>query len=333
MYAKVIIATSVIPGLMLTGDVKMLNAGVVESVGHLRPKVIASVLANLPVAAVSFWLTQPHFHIIVLLILTLIGTFGSTAQAFSSVWYYTQPNKARLLRNKIFSASVKVTFAGFALAYSELTYALVGISLGALVEFSFNYRSLPWGHTSSPAWRRNLVSYLGVAYAISRLVSAAVRLGLSQLLGPLVASLLIIEQLIGGINSIFEKYFSRSKSFWKLLQIVKIFYLFVMMAVVPWLIASPPQAGTHTSLAWLILLACAGLLPLADMYSALERRGQNFVALGTISISLLCGLGLMLAAWEGYMGRTALVMYIAMPGAAFLFYWIASIDDRHNSKH
>jgi len=54
-YALIVIATSVVPGLMLTGDVKMLNAGVGETVSHLRSKVVASVLLNLPIGFSSAW--------------------------------------------------------------------------------------------------------------------------------------------------------------------------------------------------------------------------------------------------------------------------------------
>jgi len=80
-------------------------------------------------------------------------------------------------------------------------------------------------------------------------------------------------------------------------------------------------------------VACAGLLPLAEMYAALQRRGQDFVALGSTIVSVLCGAGLALAAWRGDSARAALVAYVALPGATFLFYWIASIDVRHNPKH
>ncbi len=332
-YALIVIATSVVPGLLLTGDVKMLNAGVGETVSHLRTKVIASALVNLPVGAASAWLAVPRPSLSLLAVLTLIGALGATAQAFSSVWYYTQPDKAKVFRSKAASAGVKMAFAGIALARSELTFALLGMTLGALVEFGLNFRSLPWRAATPAARRRDLISTLGVAYGVSRVVSAAIRLGLGQLFGSLIASFLILEQLVGGINSVFEKYFLRSLALRRASQVLKVAYLLVMVAVVPWLVAHPPEPESRASLAWLVLVACAGLLPLAEMYSALQRRGQNFVALGSTIVSLLCGAGLALAAWRGEPARAALVAYVALPGTTFLFYWIASIDVRHNPKH
>ncbi len=333
-YALIVIATSVLPGLMLTGDVKMLNAGVDGTVSHLRLKVIASALANVPVGAVSAWLAAPRPSLWLLSTLAIVGALGATAQAFSSAWYYTQPDKSRVFRSKAASAGVKVAFAGIALASSELSYALLGMTLGAVVEFGLNFRSLPWHAVAPAARRRDLISTLGMAYGISRLVSASIRLGLGQLFGPLIASFLILEQLVGGINSVFEKYFLRSQALRRTSQALKVVYLFLMLGAVPWLASHPPlDPQSRLSLAWLVLVACAGLLPLAEMYAALQRRGQDFVALGSTIVSVLCGAGLALAAWRGDSARAALVAYVALPGATFLFYWIASIDVRHNPKH
>lgn len=332
-YALIVIATSVVPGLMLTGDVKMLNAGVGETVSLLRPKVIGSALVSLPVGAASAWLAVPRPSLSLLAILTLVGALGATAQAFSSVWYYVQPDKEKVFRSKLASAAVKVTFVGIALARSDLTFALLGMTLGALVEYGVNFRSLPW-RTAAPATRRrDLVSPLGMAYGASRVVSAAVRLCLGQLFGSLIASFLIIEQLVGGVNSVFEKYFVRTVALRRASQVLKVIYLLVMSAVVPWLVAHPLEPESRASLAWLVLVACAGLLPLAEMYSALQRRGQNFVALGSTIVSLLCGAGLAMATWRGDPASAALVAYVALPGATFFFYWIASTDVRHNPKH
>lgn len=332
-YALIVIATSVVPGLMLTGDVKMLNAGIGGTVSHLRTKVIVSTLVNLPVGAASAWLSVHQPPLVLLAILTLVSALGATAQAFSSVWYYTQPDKSRIFRSKAVSTGVKAAFAGIALARSELAFALLGMTLGAIVEFGLNFRSLPWRTTAAIVRRRDLISMLGLAYGVSRLVSAAIRLGLGQFLGSLIASFLILEQLVGGTNSVFEKYFLRSLWLRRVSQLLKVVYLLVMVVAVPWLVAHPPQSESRASLAWLVLVACAGLLPLAEMYSALQRRGQNFVAIGSTTVSVLCGGSLALAAWQGESARAALVAYVALPSLTFLFYWISSIYVRHNPKY
>jgi len=331
-YALIVIATSVVPGLMLTGDVKMLNGGVAATVSHLRFKVTASTLTNVLVGGVTVVLVAPRPSIALMAVLVIVGALGATAQAFSSVWYYTQADKSMVLRGKAASASVKIAFASVAVARSELALALLGMSLGAMVEFSLNFRSLPWRAVSPATRRRELISMLGVAYGVSRLVSAAIRLGLSQLFGSLIASFLILEQLVGGINSVFEKYFLRSKALRRTSKVLKVIYLLVMVAVVPWLVANPPQPDSRLSLAWLTLVACAGLLPLSEMYSALHRRGQSFVGVGSIIVSLTAGVGIALAAWWGNAAHAALVAYVALPGATFFFYWIASINVRHNTK-
>lgn len=332
-YALIVIATSVVPGLMLTGDVKMLNAGVGGTVSHLRTKVIVSALVNLPVGAASACLSVHQPPLMLLAILTLIGALGATAQAFSSVWYYTQPDKRRIFRSKAVSTSVKAAFVGIALARSELAFALLGMTLGAIVEFGLNFRSLPWRTTAPIVRRRDLITMLGLAYGVSRLVSTAIRLGLGQLFGSLIASFLILEQLVGGANSVFEKYFLRSLSLQRVSQKIKVAYLLVMVVAVPWLVTHPPQPESGASLVWLVLVACAGLLPLTEMYSALQRRGQNFVAIGSTTVSVLCGAGLALAAWRGELARAALVAYVALPSLTFLFYWISSNYARNNPKY
>ncbi len=333
IYAFIVITTSVLPGLILTGDVKMLNAGAGETVSYLRQKVIVSALFNLSVGGVSALLAEPQSSLELLAILTIVGAIGATAQAFSSVWYYTQQDKTQVLRSKAVSTVVKAVFAAIALTRLELTFALLGMTLGAIVEFSFNFRSLPWLTTAPISRWRDLISMLGVAYGVSRFVSASIRLGLVQLFGSLIASFLILEQLVGGVNSVFEKYFLNSPLIRHTSRIVKVVYLLVMVPVVPRLITHPLQADSRATLAWLMLVACAGLLPLAEMYSALQRHGQTFVALGSTTLSVLFGVGLGLAAWRGDIARAALIAYVALPGMTFLFYWISSIYVRNNLKY
>jgi hypothetical protein len=240
-YALIVIATSVVPGLMLTGDVKMLNAGVGGTGSHLRTKVIVCALVNLPVGAASASLSVHQPPLMLLAILTLIGAIGATAQAFSSVWYYIQPDKRRIFRSKAVSTSVKVAFVGIAIARSELAFALLGMTIGAIVEFGLNFRSLPWRTTAPIVRRRDLITMLGLAYGVSRLVSTAIRLGLGQLFGSLIASFLILEQLVGGVNSVLEKYFLRSLSLQRVSQKIKVAYILVMVVAVPWLVSHPPQ--------------------------------------------------------------------------------------------
>ncbi len=331
-YALIVISTSVIPGLMLTGDVKMLNVSADANVSRLRFKLIASLLTNLLIGAIVAWTAVPSPPPM-LTILVFVGAFGAVAQAFSSVWYYTQRDKSAVFRSKVVATSVRIFFASVALLKSELTFALIGMSLGAIAEFSMNWRSLPWRTVSPKPRRRELISALGVAYGVSRIVSATMRLGLSQLFGPLIASFLILEQLVGGINSVFEKYFLRNQILRRTSKVVKVIYLLVMCAATPWLIEHPLDPSSRFSLAWLALVACAGLLPLSEMYSALHHRGQNFVAVGSIVASLLCGAGLALAELWGARANAALIAYVTLPGATFLFYWIASINVRHNTKH
>jgi hypothetical protein len=323
-FSVILIATSVIPGLILTGTVKMLNTGIGESASHVRQKVTVSAFVNLFIGGTSAWIVFPKSSLMLAGIFTVIGALGSTAQAFSSVWYYTQRDKAKFFLGKVVSTGVKVIFAGIALTWSELTFALVGMAIGTLVEFVFNFRSLQSRPVASTAQLGRLVSPLGVAYGISRLASAAVRLGLAQFFGLLIASFLIIEQLLGGLNSIFEKYFLLSWNLRRASKILKVIYLLVMVAAVPWLMVHPMQSDLYASLAWLLLLACAGLLPMDEMYAALRQRGENFVAIGSIILSLLCIAGLALAAWQGELARAALVAYVALPGFTFLFYWVGS---------
>lgn len=332
-YALIVIATSVLPGLMLTGDVKMLNAGVGGTVSNLRFKVITSAAFNLPIGAVSAWLLEQRPSITTLAILVLVAALGATAQAFSSVWYYTQPDKSKVFSSKAAASGVKVAFAGIAMAQSELTFVLLGMTLGAILEFGLNFRSLPWEAKLPVAKYRNVVAPLGFAYGVSRVVSAAIRLGLGQLFGSLIASFLIVEQLVGGANSVFEKYFLRRAVLRRTSQAMKVVYLLVMVAAVPWITEHPPVPESRTSLLWLALVACAGLLPLAEMYTALQRRGQNFVALGSTIVSVVCGAGLALAALHGDLANASLVAYVALPCITFLFYWIAGINVHHNPKH
>ena len=332
-YALITIVTGVLPGLMLTGDIKLLNAGVTTGAPNLRFKAITSATINIPIGAAGL-LMQEHSHPLPLLLaFVVLGTLGATAQAFSSVWYYMQGDKRRMLRSKAASAAVKLTFAGAAIGFSEFTLALVGMTLGSMLEFALNFRSLPWHLGPAAGQRREIVSPLGAAYGVSRVVSAAVRLGLGQLFGPLIASFLVIEQLVGGLNSMFEKYFVRDSRWGKRVRALKLAYLAVMAAAVPLLASTTLHPGDKSALLWLVLVACAGLLPLAEMYAALQSRGQSAVAWGSSLISLACGVFLAIAWHQGALQWGSLAAYVLLPGCTFLLYWYLGLHATHHTEH
>ncbi len=331
-YALVTIATGLLPGLMLTGEVKLINAGIALPAQKLLTKTVASAALNFPIGALALALQDPSETPAVLLTFVLLGTLGATAQAFSSTWYYVQSNKAMVVRSKLISTSVKVICATVAWWRSELTWALIGMTLGAIAEFTMNFRSLPWKRASSNDQRNALLSSLGLAYGLSRIVSAGIKVGLSALFGPLIASFLVIEQLVGGVNSLFEKYFVRSIRWRPVIRLLKAAYLVGMFAFVPWLASSSLSPSDRLSLLWLTIVACAGLLPLSEMYVALERRGQDYVAIGSGAISLFGATALGIAWGTGILIQASLVSYVALPGATFLFYWMSASHARNDPQ-
>ena len=332
-FALVMIVTGVLPGLMLTGDVKLLNAGVIQSSRNLVLKTVASAALNVPLGAAVLFMQGSTLSPAFLAFLVAFGTIGATAQTFSSTWYYVQPDRSRVIRSKLASVGVKVGFAAAAVWFSELTFALLGMGLGAAVEFAMNFRSLPWRGSGEGAGRRAIVSPLGLAYGVSRVISAGIKVGLSALFGSLIASFLLIEQLVGGANSIFEKYFVRSVRWRQGIRAVKILYLVAMLGFVPWLASQQFTPENKISLLWLAMVACTGLLPLAEMYIALERRGQTYVAVGSGVISGACAAILYIAWLTGNLNWAALVAYVALPGLTFLFYWFSSTHARHHPQH
>lgn len=332
VYALATIIASVLPGLMLTGDVKMLNAGVPLRGSGLLVKASAATALNLPVVAIGLIsLSGPH-RWTVLVGYTALSSLGAGAQAFSSAWYYVQADKSRILSSKAAASAARLGFAAAAVVSGELMLALVGVSVGAVVEFGLNFRALPWRTGARSARRRDLVSPLGAAYGVSRLVSAAVKVGLTQLFGPLIASFLVIEQLVGGVNSLFEKYFVRSTRWRSGLRLVKLLYLAAMVALLPSMLGMSLMPQDRSALLWLTLVACAGLLPLAEMYAALQRRSQSFVAYGSAAVS--GGIALAMgAAWlAGWMAPASLAAYILLPGLTFIFYWLSSLHVRHHPE-
>lgn len=332
-FALVVIVTGVLPGLMLTGDVKLLNAGLAQTSRNLAPKTLASTALNIPLGAAALLMQESRLSPTLLVLFVAFGTIGATAQTFSSTWYYVQPNPSRVIRSKLASLGVKVGFASAAVWLSELTLALIGMGLGAVVEFAMNFRSLQWRGSGEMVSQRAIFSPLGLAYGASRVIAAGIKVGLSALFGPLIASFLLIEQLVGGANSIFEKYFVRSVRWRQGARAVKILYLVAMLGFVPWLASQQFMPENKTSLGWLTVVACAGLLPLSEMYIALERRGQTYVAIGSGVISVTCAAILYIAWLMSGLNWAALVAYVALPGLTFLFYWFSSTHARHHPQY
>jgi hypothetical protein len=331
-YALVIIATAVLPGLMLTGEVKLINAGIVQPTQTLRTKTVASAALNFPIGVLALAFQDSRETPVVLLMFVLLGTLGATAQAFSSTWYYVQPDKAMVIRSKLLSASIKIICASVAWWRSELTWALIGMTLGAISEFTINFRSLSWKRDRNDHRRSGVLSPLGVAYGLARIVSAVIKVALSTLFGPLIASFIVIEQLVGGVNSIFEKYFVRSIQWRSTIRLSKVVYLLGMIMFIPWLYSRSLLPSDRWSLLWLTIVACAGLLPLSEMYTALERRGESYVAIGSAVICSCCAAAIAGAWLLGILGQASLFFYVSLPGSTFLFYWIAASHARNHTQ-
>jgi hypothetical protein len=177
------------------------------------------------------------------------------------------------------------------------------------------------------------LSPLGAAYGLSRAVVAAVKLGLEQLLGSLIASLLVIEQLVGGINSMFEKYFARSMRWRSAIRTGKAIFVAALLMALPWLSKADFSPQNRHAPWLLVVIAAAGLLPLSEMFTALQRRSERYVAVGSAVIAVACAAVLASAWWAGWpTGPVSLALYVVMPCLTFVFYWIASTHARHDTQ-
>ena len=156
---------------------------------------------------------------------------------------------------------------------------------------------------------------------------------LLDMLGSLIASLLVIEQLVGGINSMFEKYFARSMRWRSAIRTGKAIFVAALLMALPWLSKADFSPQNRHAPWMLVVIAVAGLLPLSEMFTALQRRSERFVALGSAVIAAACAAVLALAWWAGWpTGPVSLALYVAMPCLTFVFYWIASTHARHDTQ-
>jgi hypothetical protein len=331
-YAVITIVTSVLPGSILTGDVKMIIAGLTLPSQDLLPKIFVSTGFNVPIGFLVLALDRSIYPLSVSVGFVLLSALGSAAQVFSSMWFYLQPDKSLIMDAKLLSTSVKIVFAGMAAWRSELVWALLGTTLGSVVEFSLNLRSTLLMPLDCSVHHHKVFPVLGIAYGLSRIVSASIKIGLSIFFGPLISSFLLVEQLVGGANSLFEKYFLRSLCLRLVLRSLKIAYLVGMVVFIPWLASISLQTSGRLSILCCAIVACANVLPLSEMYAALARRGQNYVAIGSAAVSLLCSLALIMAFASGVIGYVSLIAYIALPGLTFIFYLLSDLDACNHAK-
>jgi hypothetical protein len=324
-FALLAIVATVLPGLLLTGEVKRLVAGVNPDVGALLRKAGWAAALNLPLTAAAALVLDLRVPVPILAAFVLVAAAGSAAQACTSIWYYARQAQGALVYAKAVSAGVRVVLVLAAIALRELAWALIGLPLAALAEFVLNRHALA-ERVTSPATQdtRTRLSPLGVAYAATRAVLAGVKLALEQLIGPLIATFLLIEQLVGGLNAVFEKYFARTRRGRGAVRMVKTGYALLMMPALPTLVHTDFAPGSRWALAVLATVAVAGLLPLSEMFHALQHRSELAVALvsmvlagvfaAVLGTTWLCG---------GPIGQAALASYVLWPVATFVFYWIA----------
>jgi hypothetical protein len=338
-YAMLAIVSSVLPGLTLTGDVKRLVAGRSIDPHSLRSKAAATAAANLLVTGAAAVLLSSGGGLWPLAGFVVVAALGSTAQACTSIWYYVAARPTALLPSKSASAVLRVGLSVLAIVRGELTWAVISIPLAAACEFALNQRlarrlpaelaqTTPYVHSS---WVEP--SPLGAAYAASRAVQAAIKLAMEQLIGAMIATFLLIEQLVGGVNTLFEKYFARAQRARRAIVVVKLAYAATALALLPALVAADYTPGHWPALAALGWLALAGLLPLAEMLRALQRRSEKAVAFASAAVALCCGLGLAgVWFWDGPVGAASMALYLAMPIITFCAYWLASFHARHDTE-
>lgn len=339
-YAMLAIVASVLPGLMLTGDVKRVVAGHPLDSTALRHKVAITASANLVVTTAASGALQPGGGLWLLAAFVLVAALGSTAQACTSIWYYVVPRTDALLSSKSISATLRVGLCIVAIARGELTWAMLSMPLAAVCEFALNQRMLQRSPPAAgqetlavPSHGPIRLSPLGMAYVVSRGVQAAIKLGLEQLVGATIAAFLLIEQLVGGVNTMFEKYFARTRRARAVTLAAKIAYAALALALLPALVAVDYAPGRWQALAALTWLALAGLLPLAEMLRALQRRSERSVAGASTVVALCCGIGLA-GVWlrSGPVGVVSMWLYSALPIATFFVYWLSNWHARHDAQ-
>jgi len=338
--AMLAIVASVLPGLMLTGDTKRVVAGHPLDSKSLRHKAAITASANLAVTAAAIGVLQPGGGPWLLAAFALVAALGSTAQACTSIWYYVVPRTDALLTSKSTSALLRVGLSVLAIARGELTWAILSMPLAATCEFALNQRMLPrplpaagQAAPAAPSHSAMRISPLGMAYALARGVQAAIKLGLEQLIGATIAAFLLIEQLVGGMNTMFEKYFARTRRARSAILAAKIVYAALALALLPLLVAVDYTPGRWQALAALAGLALAALLPLAEMLRALQRRSEKTVAGASATVAGCCGLGLA-AVWlhGGPIGVASMWLYATLPITTFFAYWLIGWHARHDAQ-
>ena len=210
--------------------------------------------------------------------LIAISSLFGASQVLSRAWFYVYGHKriflgAKLLFSLLRAASAIASFINNELAIFLIANILISLA-DALIGLYFFSSLNSSSNKNSITHRENLI--FGTSIGVSRLSSSLTKVCLEKYVGPVLSHLIISEQIVAGLSSIYEKYFIGSIKETK--KIYNIKFVSIGIIIVIFSFGSIFNKSVNIHPAFILIIALLGLLPVSSSYDLIKENGINVLS-------------------------------------------------------
>jgi hypothetical protein len=317
--AILISISSIFPGIFLASYSRSIVTGKILNVEKLFRKILFSILINFCILSIYFFYFRTmQAHPFENIFMCTFVSASSSFQALSIVWFYLYDNKKKFFIIKLLSSFLRLS--GVAISYITLDLvfflvinALVPIFEGIVSKFNTVSSNKENIYYVPP---RSDTLLFSISVGSSRAVFSVIKIFIEKSMMGALPILLIFEQIIAGMMSIFEKYIVRDfKLSKKLVNIKLIFAIFMLLFLIFYIRFQPSNLANKCLLGFSALITA---LPAAMNYKIIKNNGLKVIAFITILSSMISIIIALLNYYALHLPMLYLFAYNLLPISIFL---------------
>lgn len=317
--AILISISSIFPGIFLASYSRSIVVGKMIKVEGLFRKILFSIIINLCILFIYLlFFHNTQAHLVENIFMCTFVSASSSFQALSMVWFYLYNNKKNFFIIKLLSSFLRL--AGVALSYATLDLvfflvinALVPIFEGIVSKFNTISTNKEDTYYVPP---RSDTLLFNVSVGSSRAVFSIIKIFIEKSIMGALPILLIFEQIIAGMMSIFDKYIARDfRLSNKLVNLKIIVAIFMLLFLIFYIRFEPSNLAFKCILGFSALITA---LPAAINYKIIKNNGLGVIASITILSSIISLIIALLNYFVLHLSMLYLLAYNLLPISIFL---------------
>jgi hypothetical protein len=316
--SKIFTIGMIIPGILLVAYIRLILVGNKFDPSGLVKNIFKSIILNILIISIYIFLNL-NINLLYLIFLVFFFSLLSSLQPFSVAWYHIVVNKNKFLFVKICISLIRLIGTFLAYFFDEKAIFIFVIYLTPAFEFIIFYNNFKLLiNNKNKIQIKEPVFNFGISVGMVRGVISLTKFFMEKSIPGILSTIIIFESIFSGIQSIYEKYFTRDIKPFNFILSFKKLYVLIIICTYGIFISFYDVYFSESIFKLFIFIFCSSIiLPSILMYDSLSKYGLFKVKKINIIISSLALIVILLNNYLISSFNLNLLVYICVPMGIF----------------